>query len=138
MKYQFTICLSAMLLTSCGGVIPVPYPQSALIPTFVGNINIRSSSGVVVQLKGHPETSSIANVHGEFRTREGHDFYVGMDHFYFSRNYIITVSKDGHCIGEWEILRPGMIGHYPGQGEHDKGVLVGTLGPQNSNKPISE
>ena len=109
MKIELLLSIPTLLLISCGGAIPFPYPQTAPIPPFSGRVHGWGSDGVRVEVQGHPETRTTADRNGNFVTREGSDFYFGMDQAYFSRDYRMTASTNGKISKSWSIERPPLI-----------------------------
>jgi|LakMenEpi05May12_1017382.scaffolds.fasta_scaffold02650_4 hypothetical protein len=122
MKIELLLSIPTLLLISCGGAIPFPYPQTAPIPPFSGRVHGWGSDGVRVEVQGHPETRTTADRNGNFVTREGSDFYFGMDQAYFSRDYRMTASTNGKISKSWSIERPPLIGRYEGQPDHGRPV----------------
>ena len=127
MSKEALLAISSLLLVSCGGVIPFPYPQTAPIPPFSGRVHGWGADGAWVEVQGHPETRTTADTNGNFVTREGSDFYFGMDQAYFPRAYRMTASTNGKINKSWQIERPPLIGRYKGQPDHDKPVALGDL-----------
>jgi hypothetical protein len=121
------IAAPCVLLASCGGAIPFPYPQTAPITPFAGRVECWGADGALVEVQGHPETRTTADKNGNFQTREGSDFYFGMDQAYFSRSYRITASTSGKINGSWAVERPSLLGHYHGQPEYGKATNIGSL-----------
>lgn len=127
MRKETLLAIPSLLLVSCGGAIPFPYPQTAPIPQFAGRVHGWGSDGVCVEVQGHPETRTTADRNGNFVTRKGSDFYFGMDQAYFSRDYRMTASVNGKINKSWLIERPPLIGRYEGLPDHDKPIGLGDL-----------
>ena len=106
MRNEALVVISSLLLVSCGGAVPFPYPQTAPIPSFSGRIHGWGTDGGWVEVQGHPETRTIADRNGSFVTKEGSDFYFGMEQAYFSRTYRMRASTNGRIDKRWQIERP--------------------------------
>lgn len=127
MKTAFLLAPACFLLASCGSAFPLPFPQRAPIPAFVGRVEGRQLVGSAIQVENHPETATATDGEGQFRTLEGCDFYFGMEQSFFPRSYRLIATRHGEILKSWEVERPGLLGHYPGQPFHSRGIDVGNL-----------
>lgn len=127
MNQSALLAIPSLLLASCGGAIPLLYPQTAPIPSFSGRVHGCGAAGAWVQVQGHPETGTTADRHGSFVTQEGADFYFGMDQAYFPRSYQLTAFTSGKIHKKWPIVRPPLIGHYQGQPGYSEPIELGRL-----------
>jgi hypothetical protein len=127
MSQEALVVISSLVLVSCGGAIPFPYPQTAPIPPYSGRVHGWGADGASVEVQGHPETRTRADKNGNFTTREGSDFYFGMDQAYFSKAYRLTASTNGKIHKSRAIERPPWIGRYEGQPDHKKPIGLGDL-----------
>ena len=125
--HLLALAVLPLSLAGCGGVLPFPYPQQVPIPEFTGKLGKPTDREATMEVRGHPETRAAVSKNGRFRTVEGIDSIFGRDQFYSSRSYWLQVSISGKSLGTWQVKRPGLLGYYPGQPNHGKGIDVGQL-----------